>query len=90
MILAPTNTAKDRGGNGRYKPLRKRKQSSEEEVQEFVYLDKVDFRMRFNNSKDPIYFVFDCIERKSLVQLAGDFFKDSLYEISYFVSRVAK
>lgn len=86
-----TSTSKDRDGNGRYKPIRKRNpKKTEENSQEFAYLDKIDTRMRFNNSKDPIYFAFDYIEKRSVLQLAGDLVKDSFFEITNFVSKVVK
>lgn len=57
---------------------------------EFQYLNKNDRRMRFNNAKDPIYFVFDYVENRSVADLAKDFVKDSLFEITNFVSKVIK
>ncbi|HNW25221.1 MAG TPA: hypothetical protein PLG15_01065 [Candidatus Gastranaerophilaceae bacterium] len=82
MITASSSAKNDTNGNGKYKPLRKRKkQASSEQVQDFVYLEKIDYRMRFNNSKDPIYFLFDCIEKKSVLQLTMEFIEDSLFEI---------
>ena len=42
------------------KPSRRRKSS----IKEFKYLENKDKRMRFNNSQDPIYYVFDCIENR--------------------------
>ena len=91
MIPATTHTSKDRDGNGRHTPLaRIKKEEAKEEVQEFVYLDKIDTRMRFNNSKDPIYFAFEYLEKRTVVQLAGDFVKDSLYELTNLVSKVVK
>jgi len=86
----PITTSNNRQGNGQHKPLARVKKAAEEEVQEFVYLDKIDSRMRFNNSKDPIYFAFEYLEKRTVAQLASDFVKDSLYEISNFVSRVVK
>ncbi len=57
-------------------------------VQEFRYLEKKDRRMRFNNSQDPIYSVFDCIEDRPLKVLAKEFVKDSFFEAVNFVSKV--
>ena len=56
----------------------------------FEYLNKKDRRMRFNNSKDPIYFAFDYIENRPLVDLAKDFVKDSIFEMKHFVSKVIR
>ncbi len=58
------------------------------QVKEFSYFDNHDRRMRFNNSKDPIYYIFDCIENRPIKILAKEFVKDSVYDIMNFVSRV--
>ena len=55
---------------------------------EFNYLENKDRRMRFNNSQDPIYYVFDCIENRPLGTLAKEFVKDSFFEVANFVSKV--
>ena len=55
---------------------------------EINYLKIKDKRMRFNNSQDPIYFVFDCIENRPLSVLAKEFVKDSTFEAVNFVSKV--
>lgn len=52
------------------------------------YLNKNDRRMRFNNSKDPIYFVFDHIEDRPVSILAKEFVQDTLSDICNFVSKV--
>ncbi len=57
---------------------------------EFEYLNKKDRRMRFNNAQDPIYFAFDYIENRPVADLAKDFVKDSLFEITNFVSKIVK
>ena len=54
----------------------------------FEYLNKNDRRMRFNNSQDPIYFIFDHIENKSVSTLAKEFVQDTIYDICNFVSKV--
>lgn len=91
MILATSPTLNEKNGNGKYKPLRRRKkQASEEKKNEFNYLCATDPRMRFNNSKDPIYFAFECLEKRSVPQLMGDFVKDSFFEIASYVSKVVK
>ncbi len=57
-------------------------------VKEFKYLENKDRRMRFNNSQDPIYYVFDCIENRPVSVLAKEFVKDSILEVANFVSKV--
>lgn len=64
-------------------PRRKR-----QSVEDFKYLENKDRRMRFNNSQDPIYYVFDCIENRPIPVLAKEFVKDSFFEMVNFVSKV--
>ncbi len=66
------------------KPSRRGKGS----IEEFKYLENRDKRMRFNNSQDPIYYVFDCIENRPVKTLAKEFIKDSFFEAVNFVSKV--
>jgi len=56
----------------------------------FEYLSRADRRMRFNNAKDPLYFLFDHVENRPLKDLAKDFVKDTFFEITEFVSKVAR
>lgn len=57
---------------------------------EFNYFAAKDKRMRFNNAKDPIFYVFDCIENRPIKTLAKEFVKDSFFEIANFVSQVVR
>lgn len=90
MIQAATSTANDRQGNGKYRPARRRKVNPQAVQNEFEYLSKMDKRMRFNNSKDPIYTAFDYLEKCSIATLAEAFVKDSFFQITNFVSKVVK
>ena len=54
------------------------------------YLNKSDRRMRFNNSKDPIYFAFDYLENKPVSVLAKEFVEDSVYEVKKFITGIIK
>ena len=65
-----------------------RRASRRKSIEDFKYLENKDRRMRFNNSQDPIYFVFDCIENRPVSTLAKEFVKDTFFEITNFVSRV--
>ncbi len=56
-------------------------------IEDYNYLQQKDRRMRFNNSQDPIYYVFDCIENRPIKTLAKEFVKDSFFEIANFVSK---
>ena len=54
------------------------------------YLNKSDRRMRFNNSKDPIYFAFDYLENRPVSVLAKEFVEDSVYEVKKFITGIIK
>ncbi len=86
MIANPKN-GNQFGSLTRKRPGNKRKAAGFS-IEDYCYLDKRDKRMRFNNSKDPIYYVFDCIENRPVSTLAKEFVKDTFFEISNFVSRV--
>lgn len=91
MLLLTPPTTNDKNGNGKYRPLRKRKvKKNEKSANEFSYLKNKDLRMRFNNSQDPIYYAFEILENKSVPQLMGDFVKDSFFEITTFISKVVR
>ena len=64
------------------------RKNSRQVSKEIEYLKKRDRRMRFNNSQDPIYYVFDCIENRPVSTLAKEFVKDSFFEVVNFVSKV--
>ena len=57
---------------------------------DLYYLNKNDQRMRFNNSKDPIYFIIDTIENRPMQQLAKEFVQDTFHEIANFVSKAVR
>ena len=92
--MLPTTTASNNntGGNGQFGSLLRRRKNinidSEFNIEDYNYLEKKDKRMRFNNSKDPIYFVFDVIENRPIKTLAKEFVKDSFFEAVNFVSKV--
>ncbi|MBP7212570.1 hypothetical protein KBA27_07015 [bacterium] len=91
MIAATQQMNNNRDGNGSFKPLkRKRRVVKKATEPEFSYLKNTDFRMKFNQSKDPIYAAFDFLEKRTVAQLAGDFVKDTFFEITNFVSKVVK
>lgn len=65
---------------------------------EFSHFDKKinlnkfrnDRRMRFRNSKDPIYIAFDFMDRQPLNKLAEEFVKDTVKDVMNFVSKITK
>lgn len=91
MIEMATNSHNETTGNGQFGSLtrrNKKRNSKGFSIEDYCYLEKSDRRMRFNNSKDPIYYVFDCIENRPIKTLAKEFVKDSFFEITNFVSKV--
>lgn len=94
MIPSTTASGNNTSGNGQFGSLlRKRNQNSalaDFDIEDFEYINKKDKRMRFNNSKDPIYYVFDVIENRPIKTLAKEFVKDSFFEITNFVSKVVR
>ncbi len=57
---------------------------------EFNYLQHKDRRMRFNNSQDPIYYIFDCIENRPVSKLAKEFVEDAIFDTINFISKVVR
>ena len=91
MIQTAANSHNETSGNGQFGSLTRRNKKGNNKgfsIENYCYLEKNDRRMRFNNSRDPIYYVFDCIENRPIKTLAKEFVKDSFYEIANFVSRV--
>ena len=82
--LLLTANQKKRNSNKR-RPRRVSKQSKG-----FRYLANNDLTMQFNTTKDPIYFVFNTLENRSVGQLMNEFVKDSFFEITNFVSKIVK
>lgn len=79
--------------NNKFGTITKRtKKATNEEfnVEDYNYLAQKDKRMRFNTSKDPIYYVFDVIENRPITTLAKEFVKDSFFEAVNFVSQVVR
>jgi len=94
MLPTTTSSNNNTNGNGQFGSLlRKRTQKivhEEFDIEDYNYLAQKDRRMRFNNSKDPIYYVFDVIENRPIKTLAKEFVKDSLFEAINFVSKVVR
>ena len=91
MLQAAADSHNNTAGNGQFGALtrrRRRKSSAGFSIEDFNYLEHNDRRMRFTNSKDPIYYVFDCLENRPITTLAKEFVKDSFKDIANFVSRV--
>jgi len=86
-MLANPKNENQFGSLTRRRPYNKRKNATCS-IEDFNYLARRDKRMRFNNARDPIYYVFDCVENRPVSTLAKEFVKDTIFEITNFVSRV--
>lgn len=87
MSINPAgNSHNNRGGNGQFRPLLRKAQKENKLQANLAIIDKKDIRMRFKNSRDPLYIAFDYIDNKSVQELAADFVKDSLFDIVNFIS----
>lgn len=87
MSINPAGDAKNnRGGNGQFRPLLRKAQSENKLQANLAVLDKKDIRMRFKNSRDPLYIAFDYIDKRPVQELAIEFVKDSLFDIVNFIS----
>ena len=79
--------------NDKFGTLTKRTKKVEDKefnIEDYNYLAQKDKRMRFNTSKDPIYYVFDVIENRPISTLAKEFVKDPFFEAVNFVSQVVR
>lgn len=82
-IAAATSMNNNRGGSGQFKPMARRPKQLEAALSK---IDKQDIRMRFRNSRDPLYIAFDYLDNRPVQELAKEFVKDSIYEIMNFIS----
>ena len=85
-ISAMTGSANNRSGNGQFRPLLRKAQQENKLQANLAILDKKDLRMRFKNSRDPLYIAFDYLDSKPVQELAVEFVKDSLFDIVNFIS----
>lgn len=92
MIQTATGSKNDTNGNGQFGTLIRKRTNRKNKrgcsYEDYTFLDKNDKRMRFNNARDPIYYVFECIENRPVSTLAKEFVKDTFFEITNFVSKV--
>lgn len=87
MAINPAgNSQNNRGGNGQFRPLLRKAQQENRLQANLAIIDKKDLRMRFKNSRDPLYIAFDYIDSRSVQELAVDFVKDSLFDVINFIS----
>ena len=66
------------GGNGKYKPLKTKKQGMQSNSGAYDPFNPSYDRMRFKNSRDPIYVAFDHIDKQSPFKLTADLIKEGV------------
>ena len=67
-----------KGGNGKYTPLRKKSAGNRTSSATYDPFAPTYDRMRFKNSRDPIFVAFDHIEKQSPLKLTTDLIKDGI------------
>lgn len=82
------STENNRTGNGSYTPLKRQKKDNKNAEDQYEFLDKKDIRMRFKNSKDPVFVAFEYLDKQPLRKLAVEFVMDSINDIIVFVSKL--
>lgn len=95
-ITAPTGLQNNRGGSGKYVPLRKRSSvdtiSHFEDIDNLVEtlddIDKRNIRTIFKQAKDPVYLAYEHIDRQPLNKLAKDFVKETAMDFVEFVAKI--
>ena len=87
MSINPAGDARNnRGGNGQFRPLLRKAQEENKLQASLAIIDKKDIRMRFKNSRDPLYIAFDYIDKRPVQELAVAFVKDTIFDVISFVS----
>lgn len=83
-------TANNKFGTITAQRRNKTRNNAEFDIETYKFIGKNDRRMRFSSSKDPIYYIFDCVENRPVQTLAKEFVKDTFFDIANFVSKVVK
>lgn len=94
-IPAAQHMQNNSGGNGRFRPLPRKKNAGEGQfevagdLKEFLdCMDDNNIRTRFAQTTDPIYLAFNHIDSKPLKMLAKEFAQDVKSDIISFISGV--
>ena len=95
MLPTTSELNNNTSGNGQFGSLLRKRTNNRHEpaefnIEDYNYLALKDRRMRFNNARDPIYYVFDVLENRPIKTLAKEFVKDSFFEIANFVTKVVR
>ena len=80
------NSADNFKNNNEFRPSLKQAQSEKKLQASLAVIDKKDLRMRFKNSRDPLYIAFDYIDKRPVQELALEFVKDSIFDVINFIS----
>ena len=88
-IMAATSSQNNRGGNGKYEPLRRAGSSNQtisrlntEGLLDTLHaIDERNIRTIFKQAKDPVELAFDHIDRQSLKKVTTDAIKESISDM---------
>lgn len=83
LQLKPGNSSGNFSHNGqnKYRPIRKRKSSDEENVIEFNYFSRPDRRMGFEGGKDPALMAFEHIDNLPVHKVVIEMTKETIKDI---------
>lgn len=86
--LERTTTSNDfsKGGNGKYRPLRKIRATNPNETDYgFDPFNPKYNRMSFKSTQDPVMLAFAHVEKQDPIKLTADMIKDTIHYISKII-----
>lgn len=94
MLPTTCETGNNSNGSGQFGALTRRRKRNKrrqpfitsQNLEDYTFIGTNDRRMRFNNSKDPIYYVFDVIENRPIHTLAKEFVRDTFKDVFNLVT----
>jgi len=69
------------GGQNQYRPMRRRRSSSDGNILSFSYFENPDKRMDFEQTKDPTYIAFDHIDNLPLHTVLREMTKETIKDL---------
>jgi len=82
-----TSSNFSQGGNGKYKPLKTKNANNKSKSGVYDPFNPAYERMRFKNSRDPIYVAFDHIDKQSPLKLTTDFIKEGISDSIHTIGK---
>ena len=73
-----TSSNFSQGGNGKYKPLKTKAKGEKSQAGVYDPFNPAYDRMRFKNSRDPVFVAFDHVDKQSPLKLTADLIKEGV------------